>query len=152
MVFKKYLQNIVDSIFMIKTASTVMINKCLYRSTPFEGYYVNRKEDIYSTRRNIILSPRIDKDGYHEVTMMEGDHTIAKTVHRLVAEAWLPNPDNLPFVNHKNGNRDDNRVENLEWVSISDNNRRENQNNGRTYIYDGKRINREKSHLKPLTR
>ena len=42
-------------------------------------------------------------------------------VHRLVSEAYIPNPDDLPQVNHINGVRDDNRVENLEWVTASDN-------------------------------
>lgn len=42
-------------------------------------------------------------------------------VHRLVAEAFIPNPDNLPYVDHINGIRDDNRVENLRWASYSQN-------------------------------
>lgn len=41
--------------------------------------------------------------------------------HRIIAEAFIPNPDNLPHINHKNGIRNDNRVSNLEWVSVSDN-------------------------------
>lgn len=43
-------------------------------------------------------------------------------IHRLVAEAFIDNPDNLPCVNHKNGIRDDNKLRNLEWVSYSENN------------------------------
>lgn len=78
---------------------------------------------------------------------MDGKSTVSKTVHRLVADAWLPNPKKLPIVNHKNGNRDDNRVSNLEWSSVSENNRKENKNNGRTYVYNGHRIDRKKSKL-----
>ena len=77
----------------------------------------NWKGGKWITPEHIMLV-RLNKDGYSHLslTTKNGKRKDEK-VHRLVAMAFIPNPDNLPEVNHKNCIRNDNRVENLEWVS-----------------------------------
>lgn len=64
---------------------------------------------------------RLDKYGYPVVVLCKNWHQNTKTVHRLVAKAFIPNAENKTCVNHKNGIKTDNRVENLEWCTISEN-------------------------------
>lgn len=61
------------------------------------------------------------KDGYLEVCLSKNKETKTCLVHRLVAETFLPNPENLPQVNHIDENKENNRVNNLEWKSPKDN-------------------------------
>lgn len=67
------------------------------------------------TGRTQVMKPSNDKDGYLQVKLCKDGKIKRFFVHRLVAMAFIPNPNNLPQVNHINEMKDDNRVENLEW-------------------------------------
>lgn len=66
------------------------------------------------------LKLKINKGGYAIVILHKNGITKTRGAHRLVAETFLPNPDNLPEVHHKNHDIKDNRVENLQWVTSSE--------------------------------
>ena len=68
------------------------------------------------------LKPTKDKWGYYGVNLWKGGKNTRKKVHRLVAEAFLPNPNNLRYINHKDEDKANNSVENLEWCTASYNN------------------------------
>lgn len=93
----------------------------------FPGYYITTDGKIYSYNgrwnKHIhkMKTTIHKKTGYEYITLCKNGKKYLKTVHRLMAEIFLPNPENKPEVNHKNGIRTDNRVENLEWTTHSEN-------------------------------
>lgn len=100
----------------------------------YEGLYavsnMGRVKGYQNNNRRVALTtPKLSNAGYFRVELSK--HSIEKklSLHRLVAEAFIPNPDNLETVNHKNLDKTDNRVENLEWLSVADNIRHA-RNNG----------------------
>ena len=76
---------------------------------------------VMVTRKGIMLKPRLSRDGYMRVTMHKGGKVNTEPLHRRVAEAFIPINENLPQVNHKDGNKRNNNISNLEWCSALDN-------------------------------
>lgn len=81
----------------------------------FEGYLVDEEGNIYSEKTGRFLSQSFTNDGYLKVGLTKDGKVFTKAVHRLVAEAFIPNPTNLPEVNHIDENKVNNVVDNLEW-------------------------------------
>lgn len=85
------------------------------------NYAVSSDGSIYSLRRGRKLSPKRNWDGYLRVQLWDHGDCQFVSIHRLVAEAFIPNPEGKPFVNHINGVKSDNRVGNLEWCTQKEN-------------------------------
>ena len=82
---------------------------------------VSESGDIKSHGK--LINGEITKNGYRRVHVSHNGTQYKFLVHRLVATAFIPNPDNLPCVNHKDGNKLNNNVNNLEWSTYSENNK-----------------------------
>ena len=88
----------------------------------YEGeYQISNLGNVKSLKRNKILSPSPHTKGYLKAQLLHNGKRKMVYIHRLVAEAFIPNPKELSQVNHKDGNRKNNAVENLEWCSCQEN-------------------------------
>ena len=77
--------------------------------------------NYHRTGKPKLLKPKVNKHGYLHVGLWKNRKRKWFDVHRLVAEAFIPNPDNLPQINHKDENKTNNSVYNLEWVTAKEN-------------------------------
>lgn len=81
-----------------------------------------RRCNKHRFEREYILKPSVANNGYEQVTLYDKTVRHKFLVHRLVAEAFIPNPNNYPQVNHKDENPLNNKVDNLEWCTSEYNN------------------------------
>ena len=87
----------------------------------YPGYLIYNDGRIWSKKSNIWMKQANDKDGYKKIKLMVKAKPYHMRIHRLVAEVYLPNPKLYDQVNHINGKRDDNSINNLEWCSKEEN-------------------------------
>lgn len=95
--------------------------------------------DIRNAETKHIRKLREDKYGYYRLNISRGDGTGKSDtvpVHQLVALAFIPNPENKPQINHKDGNKKNNCVDNLEWCTASENTKHAHRT-GLAYVYHG---------------
>lgn len=90
-----------------------------------ENYSINEKGEIKNNITKKILSPSINKDsGYYQIDLWKDNKSKKYTLHRLVANNFIPNLENKPTVDHIDGNRLNNDISNLRWATYSEQNSR----------------------------
>lgn len=117
------------------------------------AYLIYPDGKVWSTKTNKFLSPFLSQQGYFRVSLSNHKKYF---VHRLVAETFIPNPNNFPQINHKDENKQNNKVENLEWVTNKQNMNYGTRNNraGNTSKQTYEKIwknSRRKPNIKPVT-
>lgn len=86
-----------------------------------ENYYISDDGMIKNNLTGRILKLNFSHNGYKKTNISINGKLKTVFIHRLVAELFIPNPNNLPQVNHKDGNKTNNKLDNLEWVSPQEN-------------------------------
>lgn len=89
------------------------------------NYFARKDGTIFNSKTGNIIKGAKHGNGYLTVYLrLDNGKRKKYFMHRLIASSFLPNPRNLPMIDHLNRNRDDNRLENLEWVTASENTQR----------------------------
>ena len=103
----------------------IKINSIAGYENIIDGYWIDESGTVFSEYINAPLKPRDNGRGYLTVGLkINGERKWRHAyIHILTAKAFIPNPENKPEVNHKDENKSNNKVENLEWVTHLENNR-----------------------------
>ena len=87
----------------------------------YENYTISEEGIVVNTNTGRVLKPSLNENGYLYISLWKNNRNCSRTVHRLVALTYIPNPDNKPFVNHIDANRSNPRRDNLEWCTQTEN-------------------------------
>jgi hypothetical protein len=96
----------------------------IWKDTEYKNYEVSNTGKVRNKKTKHVLKPVITRKGYLKAQVKENTKHVGRFIHRLVAIAFIPNPDNLPQVDHLDNNKDNNNANNLEWVTNKENHRR----------------------------
>ena len=108
----------------------IIVDNEIWKETDIEGVLVSNTGKVKQLERDVIRSDgrkmhlperliAVTEDDYLRVKIRKNGHIYSKKLHRLMAEAFIPNPDNLPYINHKDGNKLNCNLDNLEWCTAS---------------------------------
>ena len=102
----------------------------------YENYLIFEDGVVINTKSGKEIKPSLNNIGYYVITLCKDGKPKNFLIHRLIAQGFIPNPDNKPLIDHMNRNTQDNRIENLRWATRSENdrNRKCYSNTGLQYI------------------
>ena len=100
----------------------------------YPDYFITETGDVYSGKRDKIIKfkPCINSKGYFQIDFWKDGKRYSKSIHRLLAETFINNPENKPFIDHIDRNKLNNNLENLRWSTHSENNRNGTKNKNNT--------------------
>ena len=87
----------------------------------YEGIYTIDRDGTIKNKKGLIMKIYVERDGYLRIGLTKNNKQIKYQHHRLIAQHFIPNPNNYEYVDHINEIKDDNRIENLRWINMSGN-------------------------------